>query len=52
MSYWWQSQRERDHYEGQDIYEWIMIDLAEIGWRRGVLIGFVWIRIGTSGELL
>jgi hypothetical protein len=28
----------------------IKVDLGEIGWR--VLTGLIWLRIGTSGELL
>jgi hypothetical protein len=31
--YWWESQKERDHWEGQDIGGWtISMDLREIGW--------------------
>jgi hypothetical protein len=52
IDYWWESQRERDHWEGQDVGGWIIL--------RGILerldgvmwTGLVWLRIGTGGELL
>jgi hypothetical protein len=47
MGYWWESQKERDHWEGG----WnIKKDLREIGWD-----GMDWIELaqsGTSGGLL
>jgi hypothetical protein len=35
IGYWWESQRERDHYEDQDIGGWTILrimELREIGW--------------------
>jgi hypothetical protein len=31
IGYWWESQKERDHLEDQDVGGWTM-DLREIGW--------------------
>jgi hypothetical protein len=39
IGYWWESQKERDHWEDN-----IKMDLREIGW--------IWLRRGTSGGLL
>jgi hypothetical protein len=51
-AYRWESQREGDHWEDQDIGGWIIL-----GWilerRDGVMwTGLVWLRKGTGGELL
>jgi hypothetical protein len=48
----WESQKERDHLEGQGVEgrmgsEWI---LERLVW--GVWIGFDWLRTGTDGGLL
>jgi hypothetical protein len=34
IGYWWESQKERDHWEDQDVGGWnnIKMDLREIGW--------------------
>jgi hypothetical protein len=35
IGYWWESQKERDHWEDQDVGRWvdnIKMDLREIGW--------------------
>jgi hypothetical protein len=34
IGYWWESQKDRKHYEDQDIGGWINIkrDLRETGW--------------------
>jgi hypothetical protein len=31
IGYWWESQKERDHWEDQDVDN-IKMDLGEIGW--------------------
>jgi hypothetical protein len=52
MGYWWESQKERNHYEDEVVGKWIIIKwiLERLG---GVVwIGLIWLRIGTSGELL
>jgi hypothetical protein len=30
IGYWWESQKERDHWEDQDVGGWM--DIREIGW--------------------
>jgi hypothetical protein len=52
IGYCWESQRERGHWEDQDIGGWIIVGWIferqdEVDWT-----GLVWLRIGTSGELL
>jgi hypothetical protein len=32
IGYWWESQRESDHKEDQDVGGWIKMNLLEIGW--------------------
>jgi hypothetical protein len=34
IGYWWEIQRERDHYEDQDVGGWIIIamDIGDVGW--------------------
>jgi hypothetical protein len=31
IGYWWESQKERDHWEDQDVGVWTKMDLREIG---------------------
>jgi hypothetical protein len=52
IDYWWESQRERDHWEDQDVGGWIILGWIlerqfEVMWT-----GLVWLRIRTGGELL
>jgi hypothetical protein len=36
IGYWWEIQKERDHWEDQDVGGWtIKMDLREIGWDGG-----------------
>jgi hypothetical protein len=49
MEYWWEIEKERNHWEDQDN---IKMDLREIGWDGVVWIGLIWLIIRTSGGLL
>jgi hypothetical protein len=50
--YWWESQRERDHKEDQDLGGWIILGWILERWVGVMWTGLVWLRIGTGGELL
>jgi hypothetical protein len=52
IGYWWESQRERDRYEDQDVGGWIILGWILERWHGVMWIGLVWLRIGTGGELL
>jgi hypothetical protein len=49
IGYWWENQKVRDHWEDLDVGGWAILKwiLREIGWD-----GLIWLRIGTSGNLL
>jgi hypothetical protein len=52
IGYWWESQKERDHYEDQDVDRWTILK-----WILERQDGMVWtvlicLRTGTSGWLL
>jgi hypothetical protein len=47
IDYWLKSQKERDHYEDQDIGGLIILR-----WDGAVSIGLPWLGIGTSRGLL
>jgi hypothetical protein len=46
------SQRERDHWEDQDVSGWIILGWILERWDGVMWTGLVWLRIGTGGELL
>jgi hypothetical protein len=54
IGYWWEIQKERDHWEDQDVGGWTILKwiLREIGWDEMVWIGSIWLRIRTSVGLL
>jgi hypothetical protein len=52
IDYWWESHRERDHQEDQDVGGWILLGWLLERWDGMMWIGLVWLRIGTGGELL
>jgi hypothetical protein len=52
IGYWWESQNERDHWEEQDVCGRTILKLIIEKSERMVSIRLMWLRIGTSGELL
>jgi hypothetical protein len=52
IGYWWEIQKERKHYEDQDVGEWIIIKWIFERYDGVVWTGLIWLRIGTSGRLL
>jgi hypothetical protein len=38
VGYWWENQKERDHWEDQDVDEWTILK-----WILEILDGLVWI---------
>jgi hypothetical protein len=52
IGYWWERQKERDHWDDHDIGGWIIIKWISEGQDGMEWIRFIWLRIGTSGGLL
>jgi hypothetical protein len=52
IDYWWENQRERDHYEDKDVGVWIILRRILERWDGVMWTRLVWLRIGTGGELL
>jgi hypothetical protein len=52
IGYWWECQKERDHWEDQDVGGWTILKWILDRFDRIVRIGVIWVRIGTSGGLL
>jgi hypothetical protein len=50
--YWWESQRERDSSEDQDVGGWMILGWILDRWDGIMWTGLVWLRIGTGGVFL
>jgi hypothetical protein len=48
----WESQKERDHQEDQDVGVWTILKYILERLDGRVLTGLIWLRIGTDGGLL
>jgi hypothetical protein len=49
---WWESHRERDHYEDKDLGGWVILEWILQRWDGVMWTGLVWLTIETGGELL
>jgi hypothetical protein len=52
IGYWWESQKERDHLEDQDVDRWTILKWILARYDGMVWIGSIWLRIGTGGRLM
>jgi hypothetical protein len=52
IGYWWESQKERDHWDDQDVGGWAVLKWILERSDGMVWIGWIWLRIGTSGWFL
>jgi hypothetical protein len=52
IGYWRESQKERDHWEDQDVGGWTILKWILERYDGMVGTGWNWLRIGTSGGLL
>jgi hypothetical protein len=52
IGYWWESHRERDHKEDQDVVGWIILGWIVERWDGVMWTGLVRLRIGKGGDLL
>jgi hypothetical protein len=52
IGYWWEIQKERDHWEDQDVSRWTILKLILERYDGMAWIGSICLRIGTSGGLL
>jgi hypothetical protein len=50
IGFWWDSQKERDHWEDQDVGGWTILKWILEREDGMVMIGLIWLRIGTSNE--
>jgi hypothetical protein len=49
---WWESQKERDHFEDQDVVGWTILKWILEREDGMIWTGLIWLRVGTSGGLL
>jgi hypothetical protein len=52
IGYWWENQKERDQWEDQDVGGWTILKWILERWDGMERIGWIRLRIGTSGGLL
>jgi hypothetical protein len=52
IGYWWESRKETDHWEDQDVGGWTILKRILERYYMMEWIGLIWFRIGTSGGLL
>jgi hypothetical protein len=52
IGYWRESQKERDHYEDQDVGRWTILKWILERYDVMLWTGSIWLRIETSGRLL
>jgi hypothetical protein len=52
IAYWWECEKERDHYENLDVGGWIILKWILQRQDGVVWTGLIWLRIGTNGRLL
>jgi hypothetical protein len=49
IEYWWDSQKEKDRLEDQDVHGWTVLKWVLERKDGMVGIGSIWLRIGTDG---
>jgi hypothetical protein len=52
IGFLWESQKEGDHWEDQDVGGWTILKCILEGEDETVCIGLMWLSMGTSKELL
>jgi hypothetical protein len=50
--YWTESQKERDHWEDQELGDWTILKWNLERYGGMVWIGFIWLSIGTCESFL